>query len=32
MDNMKDLTFDDLIETYKMVDGYLNSLESELQN
>ena len=31
MDNMKDLSFDELIETYKIVDGYLASLEEELQ-
>ena len=32
MDNIKDLTFDELIEVYKIVEEYLSFLEQELQN
>ena len=32
MDNIKDLTFDELIEVYKIVEEYLSFLEQELQS
>lgn len=32
MDNMKNLTYDELIELYKIIEEYLNFLNGELQN
>ncbi len=32
MDNIKDLTYDELIEVYKIIEDYLNFLSGELQN
>ena len=32
MDNIKDLTYDELLEVYKIIEDYLKFLTSELQS
>lgn len=32
MDNIKSLTYDELIEVYKIIEDYLNFLSGELKN